>query len=280
MSWIALDVRTTPERRGALADWLVARTGQAIEERPDGTLVSFAESADTADHLSAEIIAEGGDGTSVAQRVLDEVDWTLKWRDGLEAHRFGRLVVTPSWLTPPTAPGDRVMVLDPENAFGSGAHGSTRAVLALLERHVHGGELVLDLGAGSGILAIAARMLGAARAVGVETDGDAIPVAEHNAARNGIADGISFLEGDAGALAPLLGPAQLVCSNILRSVNTQILPAIAEALAPGGLCLFSGMETAEEAPFRETLAASGWSVVDTQVDTAWWACAAAPPARA
>ena len=190
-----------------------------------------------------------------------------------------RTTNTPSWLAPETAPGDLVLVLDPENAFGSGAHGSTRAVLALLERHVRGGELVLDLGAGSGILAIAARLLGAARAVGVETDGDAIPVAEHNAVRNGIGDGISFLEGDAGALAPLLGPAQLVCSNILRSVNTQILPAIAESLAPGGLCLFSGMETAEEAPFRETLTAAGWSVVDTQVDAAWGACAAAPPAR-
>ncbi len=280
MSWIALDITTTPERRGALADWLVARTGHAIEERPDGTLVSFAEDDASADQLCAEIVAEGGAGTSVGRRLLDDVDWTLRWREGLEAHRFGRLVVTPSWITPERRDGDVVLVLDPENAFGSGAHGSTRAVLAMLERHVRGGELVLDLGAGSGILAIAARLLGAAKAVGVETDGDAIPVAERNAEKNGVTEGISFLEGDAGALAPLLGPADLVCSNILRSVNTMILPAIAASLAPHGLCLFSGMETAEEAPFRATLQEAGWTVVDTQVDTAWWACAARPSAAA
>lgn len=276
MTWVALDISTTDERRAALAEWLVARTGQAIEERPDGTLVSFADDAASADQLAGEITAEGGAGTVVVQRPLAEVDWSHKWREGLTEHRMGRLVVTPSWITPAAQPGDVVMVLDPENAFGSGAHGSTRAALSLLERRVRGGELVLDLGAGSGILAIAARLLGAAKAIGVETDGDAIPVADANAARNQVRDGILFLEGDAGELAPLLGPADLVCSNILRSVNTLILPAIRASLAPGGCCLFSGMETAEEAPFRETLAAHGWRVTDVQVDAGWWACAAEP----
>lgn len=276
MSWIALDVTTTEARRSALADWLVARTGQAIEERPDGVLVSFAADDAAADRLVVEIVAEGGSGTSVIRRPLDTVDWTLRWREGLESHRFGKLLVTPSWIAPEHRAGDVTLVLDPENAFGSGAHGSTRAVLALLQRHVRGGELVLDLGAGSGILAIAARLLGAARAVGVETDPDAIPVAERNAAQNAVTEGIGFLEGDAGALAPLLGPAEIVCSNILRSVNTVIIPAIAASLAPDGICLFSGMEEAEEAPFRETLASAGWRVLDVQTDAGWWACAARP----
>jgi len=276
MTWIALDITTSDERRSALAEWLVARTGQAIEERPDGTLVSFAEDEAAAGLLTVEIMAEGGEGTSVGTRRLDTVDWTLRWREGLESHRFGRLLVTPSWIAPEERPGDVTLVLDPENAFGSGAHGSTRAVLALLERHVKGGERVLDLGAGSGILAIAARMLGAARAVGVETDPDAIAVADNNAARNHVTTGISFMEGDAGALAPLLGPADIICSNILRSVNTLIIPAIADALAPQGICFFSGMELAEETPFRATLADAGWVVLDVQTDAGWWSCAARP----
>jgi ribosomal protein L11 methyltransferase len=169
------------------------------------------------------------------------VDWSTRWRDGLGARRFGRLTVVPSWVPHESADGP-VVVLDPESAFGSGEHGSTRAALALLERHLRSGDRVLDLGSGSGILAIAAVKLGASRAVGIENDAEAIPVARRNAERNTTSGAVAFLEGDAGDLAPLLGPADLLLSNILRTVNTTLLPAIVAALRPGGLAIFSGME--------------------------------------
>ena len=89
---------------------------------------------------------------------------------------------------------------------------------------------MLDLGSGSGILALAAVKLGAARAIGIENDPEANVVAARNASRNGVEDAVEFLDGDAGDLAPLLGPADLVLSNILRSANTALLPAIARAL--------------------------------------------------
>ncbi len=270
MTWWAVDVETAPARRETIGAWLVARTGQAIEERDDGTLVTFAESERGADELIEALARE--QGARATRRPLESVDWSVRWRDGIAPRRFGRLTVTPSWIP---APDDgATVVLDPESAFGSGEHGSTRAALALLERHLRPGDRVIDLGSGSGILAIAAVKLGAARATGVEIDDDANDIARLNARRNGVGSAVAFLTGDAGDLAPLLGPADLLLSNILRNVNTQLLPAIASALRPAGLAIFSGMEGAEAPLFRPELERGGFPVVEEATDAGWWAVAA------
>ncbi len=274
MSWWAIDVRTTPARREWLSAWLVARTGQAVEEREDGTLVTFAPDEGAANALIAELDEAAGAPAVAARRRLETVDWTIQWREGLGARRFGRLVVVPSWVAEPSDPSAAMVVLDPETAFGSGEHGSTRSALVLLERWVRPGDRVLDLGSGSGILAIAAVKLGAARAVGIETDPEANVVAVRNAFRNEVRDQVEFLDGDAGDLAPLLGPADLLLSNILRSVNAQLLPAIARSLRPGGVAIFAGMEQAEAPLFRPLLAPAGLTVVDEQRDAGWWSVAA------
>jgi ribosomal protein L11 methyltransferase len=273
MSWWAIDVRTTPEERDRLGAWLVARTGQAVERRDDGTLVTFAPDDATADRLIDELGREAGAPTETSRRRIEPVDWSTRWRDGLSTRSFGRLTVTPSWAPSPDATGP-VVVLDPETAFGSGEHGSTRVALALLERLVRPGDHVLDLGSGSGILAIAAVKLGAARAIGIEQDADANLVAFRNAERNGVANAVGFLEGDAADLAPLLGPADLILSNILRLVNTALLPEIGSALRPGGVAIFSGMEVAEAALFVPPLEAAGFTVEAELTDTGWWGVAA------
>jgi ribosomal protein L11 methyltransferase len=254
----------------------VARTGQAVEERDDGTLVTFAEDERAADALVAALVAEGAAPVETSRRPLESVDWATRWRDGLGPRHFGRLTVAPSWAELPAGDGPTV-VLDPESAFGSGEHGSTRAALTLLERHLRRGDRVLDLGSGSGILAIAAAKLGAAGAIGIENDAEANPVARRNAERNGVIGVVDFLDGDARDLAPLLGPADLLLSNILRLVNTALLPAIVAALRPGGLAIFSGMEELEAPLFRPVLAAAGLAVRDEVTDTGWWAVAAARP---
>ena len=272
MSWWAIDVRTTPEERDRLGAWLVARTGQAVEERDDGTLVTFAPDEAAADELMAELRHETA-APETTRRPIEPVDWSTRWREGLGARSFGRLTVRPSWAPATGAPGPEV-VLDPETAFGSGEHGSTRVALALLDRLVRPGDYVLDLGSGSGSLAIAAVKLWAARAVGVEQDAEANPVAGRNAERNDVASTVEFLEGEAGDLAPLLGPADLVLSNILRTVNTALLPVIATALRPGGYAVFSGMEVAEAPLFLPPLQAAGFTVVEELTDSGWWGIAA------
>jgi len=276
MGWWAVDV--TPSVPGAtghaLAAWLVSHTGQAIEERDDGTLVTVAETEAGAHALIGALAGSTDPAATARLRPLDTVDWSTRWRDGLGPRKFGRLVVAPSWSDARADPNEVVVVLDPEMAFGSGEHGSTRAALSLLVRHLQAGQAVLDLGSGSGILAIAAVRLGAARATGIEIDAEANLVAVRNAERNGVASSCRFLDGDAALLAPLLGPVDLLVSNILRTVNATLLPAIRDALGVGGIAILSGMEEAEAPLFRPALRAVGFDIVAEVLDAGWWAVSA------
>ena len=203
------------------------------------------------------------------------VDWSTRWRDGLGARRIGRLTIIPSWFPKLGArsahhrarPGDRVRQrgarLDPRGADAARAH-------------LRPGDRVLDLGSGSGILAIAAIKLGAARAIGIENDPEANEVAARNAARNGVGRTGRISRGRRGCLAPLLGPADLLLSNILRRSTPRSCRS-SPALRPGGLAIFSGMEQAEADEFRPALAAAGFAEREEALDAGWWGVAAERP---
>jgi ribosomal protein L11 methyltransferase len=276
MSWWAVDVQSDPVLRDAVAAWLVTQTGQAVEERPDGMLVGFAGDAAGADGLCRRVRHQFEPAVTATLRELGDVDWTTRWRDGIAARRLGRLTLVPSWLPVPED-AEVVIVIDPETAFGSGEHGSTRATLRLLDALLKPGDLVLDLGSGSGILAIAAARLGARRAIGIEVDDESMPVAVRNARLNGVSDRVEFLEGDAADLAPLAGPADLIVSNILRVANVALLPSITRALAPGGIVVFAGMEVPERALFLPELEGAGYQPIHEIEDDGWWAVAARRP---
>ena len=277
MTWWAIDVRTSAGRRDSVGAWLVARTGQAVEERDDGTLVAFAADEEAVAALVEELGRAVDAPVVIEPRRVESTDWSTRWREGLGPRKLGRLTIIPSWLPEASAPDPLTIVLDPETAFGSGEHGSTRAALTLLSRLLQPGDRVIDLGSGSGILAIAAIKLGAARAIGIEIDPEANEVAARNAARNGVSDRVEFLEGDAATLAPLVGPADVLLSNILRAVNTALLPVIVNALRPGGSAIFSGMEQPEAEEFRQTLTDAGFRLVQETLDAGWWGVAAVLP---
>jgi ribosomal protein L11 methyltransferase len=277
MTWWAIDVRTSAGQRDSVGAWLVTRTGQAVEERDDGTLVAFAPDEETAAVLVEELGREVDPPVVIEPRPVESTDWSTSWREGLGPRRLGRLTIIPSWLPEASEPDPLTIVLDPETAFGSGEHGSTRAALTLLSRLLRQGDRVLDLGSGSGILAIAAIKLGAAQAIGIEIDPEANEVAARNANRNGVSDRVDFLEGDVATLAPLVGPADLLLSNILRAVNTALLPVIVRALRPGGSAVFSGMEQPEADEFRQTLTDAGFRLVQETLDAGWWGVAAELP---
>jgi ribosomal protein L11 methyltransferase len=276
----AIDVIVPGAERESVAALLVQATGHAIEEREDGTLVGWAPDKPRAESIIASLGSRPQARCSL--RELPDVDWTTEWKKGLAPRTIGRVIVTPSWIPVTAGPGEVIVTLDPETAFGSGEHGSTRGALLLLDRALaataaripHPASRVLDLGSGSGILAIAAAKLGAARAVAIEFDAEANPVAERNVERNGVADRVVILEGDAGELAPLGAPADIVVSNILRNVNVALLPAIKAAMAPGGVAIFAGMEEPEEMLFRPALKPFGFTVVDEVRDAGWWSCTA------
>jgi ribosomal protein L11 methyltransferase len=268
----ALAVRVDAGRRDALAAWLVGRTGEAVLERPDGEIVGYVDDA-RVDALAAEIQDREGRDVPIDRSEVPPVDWVTHWRDGIGARTVGRILLAPSWIQAAPATGQVRLTLDPETAFGSGEHGSTRGALLLLDRHLPPGGRMLDLGSGSGILAIAAALLGAARAVGIELDGDAVPIAQANAEKNGVADRVVFIHGDAGRSAALGAPADLICSNILRNINVSLLPAIRDAMAPGAVAILAGMEEAEAALFGAELSAAGFTAIDEARDEGWWSVA-------
>lgn len=277
MTWWAIDVRTSAGQRDSVGAWLVARTGQAVEERADGTLVAFAPDEEAVAELVEELGREVAAPVVIEPRRVESTDWSTRWREGLGPRKLGRLTIIPSWLPEASEPDPLTIVLDPETAFGSGEHGSTRAALTLLSRLLQPGDRVIDLGSGSGILTIAAIKLGAARAIGIEIDAEANDVAARNAARNGVSDRVEFIEGAAAVLAPLVGPADLLLSNILRAVNTALLPVIARAVRPGGIAIFSGMEQPEAEEFRRILTDAGFRLLQETLDAGWWGVAAELP---
>jgi ribosomal protein L11 methyltransferase len=170
--------------------------------------------------------------------------------DGWRAHarpvRVGPLVVRPPWVPGPArAPGDGAVeiVIDPGRAFGSGAHPSTRLALAALADLVRGGEQVLDVGCGSGVLAVAALRLGAAGAVGLDTDPRAVAASRANAARNGVADRFAVAAGDAGAGPAPVGRAScdVVVANMLLPELVAAVRTVAAAVRPAGAVVLSGV---------------------------------------
>lgn len=271
--WWRIAISCRVEDTDAVAAALVGATGHGVEEPDAGSLLTVATSEADAKRIVAELSVIFAD-LEGAVTPLEPVDWSVRWRDGIITRTFGRLILTPSWLPVLPAPGQVVVTLDPESAFGSGEHGSTRAALTLLERHLQPGQRLLDFGSGSGILAIAGAKLGAANAIGIEVDDEAFPIAEANASRNGVAERVTFLVGDAGELGVLAGPAEVICSNILRSVNTILLPRIEKALTVGGIAIFSGMEDAEETLFRPVLDRHGFTILEDCHDAGWWGVAA------
>ncbi|MGH7590678.1 MAG: 50S ribosomal protein L11 methyltransferase [Gemmatimonadales bacterium] len=273
MTLWAVSVRIGAERRDALAAWLVVRTGQAVEERSDGSVVAYVEDGAVDTVVDAVREREGSD-TAIERSPVAPIDWVTRWRDGITARTVGRILLAPSWIEAVPAVGQVRLTLDPETAFGSGEHGSTRGALALLERHLMPGGRMLDRGSGSGILAIAAALLGASRAVGIELDGDAVPVAQSNAEKNGVSDRVVFIHADAGRSAPLGAPADVICANILRNINVSLIPVIQDAMAPGAVAIFAWMEIAEEALFRPVLVDAGFEAFDDVRDEGWWSVAA------
>lgn len=218
------------------------RAGAAgIEERPvgsDGARVELVAGApaDRADALAA-VLAGAGTGTIA---VVGDDAWLDAWRAHARPVRVGaRLVVRPAWVAAEQGgPDDVEVVLDPCRTFGSGAHVTTRLVLAELEARIHGGERVLDVGCGSGVLAVAARRLGAKRVVAVDIDPEAVRVTHANAEANGVAGG---LEASTAPVGTIGGRFDVVVANLLAPVLVELAPAMAARVTAGGALVLSGL---------------------------------------
>lgn len=209
--------------------------------------------------------------------VADE-DWENNWKQFYKPMEIGsRLLVVPEWEE--AADPTRVkLVLNPGLTFGTGSHATTRLCLTALEEAVHGGETVLDLGCGSGILSIAALRLGAASAKAVDIDDKCLTVAYENAALNGIGkDRYTVLVGDVlsnGALRETLGGGyDVVVANIVADVIIGLAPMVRQFLKPGGLFLCSGIIDTRAEEVADALRQNGWEIETTRSGEGWYSYA-------
>ncbi len=216
---------------------------------------------------------------------LEEQDWADAWKQYYTIQRIGeRAVVVPSWLEYEAQPGDLVLRLDPGMAFGTGLHPTTQLCVAALERYARPGSQVLDLGCGSGILAITAAKLGAGAVLALDTDPIAVDATRENVARNDVADRVHVAVGSLGggeALGHWLGESfvssplsvvaddkprttdqgprtfDLIVANIIARVLAVLAQDLAAALAPGGVLIASGIIDEREEEVALAFAAAG-----------------------
>ncbi len=232
-----------------------------------------ARAATLRDYLG-ELAALGLPGAAARVDVapLPDEPWADAWRAHFRPIPVGRrLLVCPPWETPPPAlaAGRVVVLIEPGRAFGTGGHGSTRSCLELLDRALAATSArpVLDVGCGSGILAIAAARLGVPRVDAIDVDPDAVAATEENARRNGVADRVHAALAAADAWA---GPAvPLVLANLLAAAHVTLAPALAALVTPGGSLIAGGLLAHEVPIVSGTFAAAGCWLVEVAEADGW-----------
>jgi ribosomal protein L11 methyltransferase len=229
---------------------------------------------------------------------LEEQDWADAWKQHYTIQRIGeRTIVVPSWLAYDPQPGDVVLRLDPGMAFGTGLHPTTQLCVALLERYLRPGCSALDLGCGSGILAITVAKLGAETVLALDTDPIAVTATRENVERNGVAELVQVAEGSLGDGAALghwlygTGNEEqgtmnrleedshrsslishrfdLIVANIIARVLAGLAVDMAGALAPGGMLIASGIIAEREAEVVEAFATAGLTPVERRQEGDW-----------
>jgi ribosomal protein L11 methyltransferase len=233
---------------GASSDLLLAFVDDfaptAVEERSETTRVFFATVTERNRAFAA--IASRFDATSID--VPDE-DWARRSQDTLQPVTVGRLTVAPPWARVSRRPvprhGPLVITIEPSMGFGTGHHATTRLCLAALQALELTGAVALDIGTGSGVLAIAADRLGAARAHGIDCDADAIQSARENLTRNPQAARVTFDVADVTTAA--LPPADVVTANLTGALLVRSAPTLIAAVARGGSLIVSGLLAHERA---------------------------------
>ncbi|MBP3494206.1 MAG: 50S ribosomal protein L11 methyltransferase [Oscillospiraceae bacterium] len=225
----------------------------------------------------AELKSRRGDCGSLVMTMaqMDDADWENNWKQFYKPMEIGeRLIVVPEWERADTA-GRVKLILNPGLTFGTGSHATTRLCLTALEKHVTQGQRVLDLGCGSGILSIAALLLGADHAFACDIDEKCVDVAYENAALNGIGkDRYTVRWGDVLSDKQLQkemgGQYDIIVANIVADVIIGLAPQVRPFLKEDGLFLTSGIIDDRAAEVAEKLRAAGWQIVEERQSEGWF----------
>lgn len=276
--WLELSVRSASAGSlgPLLAEGLVVLGARGVLERGGAYVSYFEEPPDVEaflDRARVILAAETGlDSITLEHAWQDHEEWSETWKRGLVPRRVTpRIVVHPSWTEPDDIGADDVViVLDPGMAFGTAEHGTTRGCLRLLDGLVRPGDRLLEVGAGSGILAIAAARLGAEQVTAIEGDAFACEALAENVALNGVEDRVDWIEAWAtadsiAAHAPLDG----IIANIERGLLEPLFTGFRDALAPGAWLILSGILDREWDVLSLGVAENGFRPVSVDADGEW-----------
>ena len=315
MDWIEIIVHTTTLASDLVSEALVSEgaTGTMVEDRadvpdpdkpngfweiidpamieqmPEDVLVHAWFTPDAAfpehlmalrsrcDELRTTLPFDPGSLQVETKDVHDE-DWSEVWKRFYKPFRAGeRLVVKPTWESYATQEGDLVIEMDPGMAFGSGTHETTGMCLALLEEAVKAGDRVIDVGTGSGILAIGAGLLGARDVLAIDIDPDAVRVAEENIRHNHMESVVRAVQGN------LLDSQDAVCEVCVANIIADVIIGFAEPLkghiVPGGSFICSGIIRERADEVREALLKAGYTILKSEKRGEWAAFLAKRPSE-
>jgi ribosomal protein L11 methyltransferase len=282
--WLVLCLASPPAgEEHLLADALRRAGARAVDrsgERVEAWLPATGQPEAAVRRAAAALRAS----TSVADPVITwsyatHAAWLARWAGGMEPIRASdRVVVDPRVGSAPPE-GSVVVRLVRASAFGTAEHPTTRASLRLLERALRPRDRVLDIGTGTGILAIAAVLLGARSALALELDPVACAAARENVRANGVADRVEVRQGRVTAHAlPRLGRFHLVLANLEGSILQQLMGGLPAVLEPGGRLILSGAVVPERVALLEAAEGAGLEVVAEERDGGWWSALLACPA--
>ena len=314
MDWITLTVRTTTDGAEAVSAMLMDlgimgamiedKADVAINQRPNGfwdilgdELAERMEddvkvtSYIPADGRAQDTVAHVREGLARLSRMdlgfdagkltldvgsMDDEDWAENWKSQYKPFRLGEtFVVKPTWEKYEAQPGDRIIEIDPGMAFGSGTHETTGMCVALLEENVKRGMSVIDVGTGTGILAIAAAKMGAASVLATDLDPMATRVAAENVALNGLGEVIACKNGD--LLDTVEEPADIMVANIIADVICMMAASARRYILPDGLFICSGIARERKDEVLAALNAAGYVDLDIREKGEWAAIAARSP---
>jgi ribosomal protein L11 methyltransferase len=220
-------------------------------------------------HVLQQMDAREQAGPDILVQSLPHQDWNQQWAQSVKPLRVGRrLVIRPSWEPVVLQPNEIEIILDPKQAFGTGHHATTRMLLEWLQDHIRGGEVVLDVGAGSGILAMAALRLGAASAIGVECDPVAVDCARDYAAQNGFGGELELVCGTLNDMDKEIKP-DLVLANLDQLTLLALADDLAAYGTAGARLLFSGVLVDQIAEVVALYCARGFYLVHRREQDGW-----------
>jgi ribosomal protein L11 methyltransferase len=302
MEWIEVSVRVIPEAAEAVSELLsrYAPQGVAIDMGAGGDEAQEAwaardrppdEPVTVRAYLSKEA-ADGGTRRAIEEglwhlsqiwdvipepafRTIPDQDWTAGWKSRMPILHLGhQIVIKPTWQDHTPAEGEIMLEMDPGLAFGTGLHPTTQLCVEAAEDLVRPGDRVLDLGTGTGILALVAVRLGAGSVLAVDTDANAVAAARQNIAAN---DAEGAIELRQGSLADVEGRYDVILANILAPVINRMAEAgLASRLRADGTLVASGILDEQVAEVVETLAANGLRVTERRMSQEWAALIAKP----